>query len=68
LNTSPTKTSFKLDSIPPRLTIIGGGAIGCEMAQAFSRLGSKVTIVHMDEHLVPIGEQKAAELLEAAVR
>lgn len=55
---------FKLDSIPPRLTIIGGGAIGCEMAQAFSRLGSKVTIVHMDEHLVPVGEVKAAELLE----
>jgi pyruvate/2-oxoglutarate dehydrogenase complex dihydrolipoamide dehydrogenase (E3) component len=55
---------FQLASIPNRMTIIGGGAIGCEMAQAFARLGSKVTIVHMDAHLVPIGEPKAAALLE----
>jgi pyruvate/2-oxoglutarate dehydrogenase complex dihydrolipoamide dehydrogenase (E3) component len=55
---------FVLDAIPESMTIIGGGAIGCEMAQAFQRLGSKVTIVHMDEHLVPIGEPDAAALLE----
>jgi pyruvate/2-oxoglutarate dehydrogenase complex dihydrolipoamide dehydrogenase (E3) component len=55
---------FHLDSIPDSMTIIGGGAIGCEMAQAFQRLGSKVTIVHMDAHLVPVGEPDAAELLE----
>src|SRR6516162_4672409 len=32
-------------SVPPRLLVLGGGAIGAEMAQAFSRLGSAVTIV-----------------------
>lgn len=55
---------FQLESIPKSLTILGGGAIGCEMAQAFKRLGSEVTIVHMDPHLVPVGDPAAAELLE----
>ncbi len=55
---------FTQDNIPASMTIIGGGAIGSEMAQAFSRLGCKVTIVHMDPHLVPIGDPEAAELLE----
>lgn len=55
---------FQLESIPKSLTVLGGGAIGCEMAQAFRRLGSEVTIVHMDPHLVPIGDPVAAELLE----
>ena len=50
--------------IPNRLTIIGGGAIGVEMAQAFSRLGSKVTIVHMDKQLVPSEDSEAAAVLE----
>lgn len=55
---------FKLEKIPASMTIIGGGAIGCEMAQAFSRLGCKTTIVHMDPHLVPVGDPDAAALLE----
>ena len=36
---------FDLDEIPRRLTVIGGGPIGCELAQAFGRLGSTVTQV-----------------------
>lgn len=36
---------FRLHTVPPRMTVVGGGPIGCELAQAFSRLGSKVTIV-----------------------
>ncbi len=55
---------FQLDKVPASLLILGGGAIGCEMAQAFQRLGSQVTIVHMDPHLVPIGDPEAAQLLE----
>ncbi|MCD4781766.1 MAG: NAD(P)/FAD-dependent oxidoreductase [Candidatus Omnitrophica bacterium] len=55
---------FTLDKIPKSLTIIGGGAIGCEMAQAFSRLGTKCTIVHLDPHLIPVGDPAAAALLE----
>lgn len=55
---------FLLEKIPASLTIIGGGAIGCEMAQAFNRLGTKCRIVHMDQHLLPLGDKAAAEILE----
>ena len=57
---------FKLSEIPKSMIIIGGGAIGCEMAQAFTRLGCKCSIVHMDQHLVPVGDRQAAELVEQA--
>ncbi len=46
------------------MTIIGGGAIGCEMADAFTRLGTKCRIVHMDPHLMPASDPDAAALLE----
>lgn len=55
---------FNENAIPPTLTIIGGGGIGAEMAQAFSRLGSKVTIVHNDAHLIPSGDAEAAAVLQ----
>ncbi|MCX7750345.1 MAG: FAD-dependent oxidoreductase [Candidatus Bipolaricaulota bacterium] len=56
---------FQLERIPARLVVLGGGAIGCEMAQAFRRLGSEVAIVHMDAHLLPHGDPDAGDLLEA---
>lgn len=59
------ETLFSIDRIPESLVIIGGGAIGCEMAQAFHRLGSRVSIVHMDEHLLPHGDWEAGRLLES---
>ncbi len=62
------ETMFDLDSIPESMVIIGGGAIGCEMAQAFGRLGCKVSIVHMDPHLVPVGDEEAAALLEEKLK
>ena len=55
---------FDEKNIPASLTVIGGGAIGAEMAQAFSRLGSKVTIVHNEKHLVPSGDSEGAAVLE----
>jgi len=59
---------FELTYSPKSMTIIGGGAIGTEMAQAFSRLGAKVTIVHMDEHLIPNGDKEAGILLEQELK
>jgi pyruvate/2-oxoglutarate dehydrogenase complex dihydrolipoamide dehydrogenase (E3) component len=55
---------FQLEKMPESLTIIGGGAIGSEMAQAFTRLGTKVSMIHMDPHLIPLGDAEAAQLLE----
>ncbi|OQY34339.1 MAG: pyridine nucleotide-disulfide oxidoreductase [Spirochaetaceae bacterium 4572_59] len=59
---------FNLSKIPESMTIVGGGAIGCEMAQAFSRLGTKCTIVQMDDFLVPVGDREAGELLEEILK
>lgn len=58
------KNIFNLPEIPESMTIIGGGAIGCEMAQAFARLGTKCTIVQMDDFLIPTGERLTGNLLE----
>ncbi|MGM0601716.1 MAG: dihydrolipoyl dehydrogenase family protein [Bacillota bacterium] len=55
---------FAQEDIPEKLTIIGGGAIGSEMAQAFSRLGSEVNMFQIDDHLVPIGDEEAGRVLE----
>ncbi|NCC51651.1 MAG: NAD(P)/FAD-dependent oxidoreductase [Spartobacteria bacterium] len=55
---------FELDQMPKDMVIIGGGAIGSEMGQAFSRLGTKCSIVQMDPYLIPVGNQDAGELLE----
>ena len=55
---------FEIEKMPESLAIIGGGAIGSEMAQAFSRLGTKVSLAHMDPHLVPAGDEEAGRLLE----
>jgi len=58
------ETIFSLDDVPESLIILGGGAIGCELGQAFRRLGSRVTLVHMDRHLLPHGDPDAGRLLE----
>jgi pyruvate/2-oxoglutarate dehydrogenase complex dihydrolipoamide dehydrogenase (E3) component len=49
--------------LPPRLSILGGGAIGVELAQAFARLGSKVTIVEAGPALLPAEEPEAGKAL-----
>ncbi|MBN1141622.1 MAG: NAD(P)/FAD-dependent oxidoreductase, partial [Deltaproteobacteria bacterium] len=55
---------FQLSQAPQSMVIIGGGAIGCEMAQAFSRLGCRCTIVQADPFLIPNGDPDAGQLLE----
>ncbi len=47
------ETVFQQETVPESLIIMGGGPIGIEMAQAFSRLGSKVTVVEMSETILP---------------
>lgn len=42
----------KRDSVPPRLIVLGGGPIGCELAQAFARLGSQVTQVEREQQIM----------------
>jgi pyruvate/2-oxoglutarate dehydrogenase complex dihydrolipoamide dehydrogenase (E3) component len=56
------ETLFNLTTLPARLAVIGGGPIGCEMAQAFRRLGSEVTIIELSRFL-PREDPEASALL-----
>ncbi len=53
------ETVFDLEKIPKRLCVIGGGPIGCELGQAFSRLGSEVYQVHRGANLLKKEEPEA---------
>ena len=55
------------DRVPRRLTVLGGGAVGCELAQAWASLGSKVTLVEAEPELLPGQEPFAASLLAGAM-
>ena len=61
-----TQTLWSMNSLPARLLILGGGAVGCEMAQAFRRLGSVVCVVERADRLLVREEPEAsAEVLKA---
>lgn len=56
---------FSITTRPAALAVIGAGPIGCELGQAFSRLGSEVTILSSREHIMPKEEPEAAQVIEA---
>lgn len=55
---------FSLQHLPRRLLVLGGGPIGLEMAQAFARLGSEVTVVEAQPQLLPREEPALAAQLQ----
>ncbi len=61
------ETVFSLTELPARLLVLGGGAIGCELGQAFARLGSSVTIVEAAPRLLVREDPDAAALVTAAL-
>jgi pyruvate/2-oxoglutarate dehydrogenase complex dihydrolipoamide dehydrogenase (E3) component len=62
-----SSTIFDMAMLPKRLAVIGGGPLGCELAQAFCRLGSHVTIVQNDPKFLPREERDAAEILSRSM-
>lgn len=56
----------KLDQIPRRIVVLGGGPIGCELAQAFGRLGAQVTQVDRGERLLPREDAEVSALVRDA--
>jgi pyruvate/2-oxoglutarate dehydrogenase complex dihydrolipoamide dehydrogenase (E3) component len=54
--------------VPPRFALLGGGVVGVEMAQAWSALGSKVTLIHRGERLIAREEPFASEQVLASLR
>ena len=62
------ETLFSLTTAPESLAVLGGGPIGCEMAQAFARLGTKVTIIEALDRLLPREEPEASAVIADALR
>ncbi len=59
---------FELAELPQSLVILGAGPIGCEMAQAFVRLGSKVTVVDQADRILPRDDPKSTAVLMGALQ
>ncbi len=57
------ETVFSLTELPARLVVIGSGPMGCELAQAFRRLGSEVDLVSHPGTLLPNDEPEVGELI-----
>lgn len=51
---------WQLEALPENLLILGAGPIGCELAQAFARLGSRVTLLDMEPRILPREDEDAA--------
>ncbi|HDQ93040.1 MAG TPA: hypothetical protein ENN89_02855, partial [Synergistetes bacterium] len=62
------ETVFSITERPSRLAVIGGGPIGCELAQAFQRLGTQVTLFHKYGHILNREDPDAAEIVQESFR
>ncbi len=60
------ETVFSLTRLPPRLAVFGAGPIGCELAQAFSRFGSSVTLLEYGPRLLPREDHDAVRIIQQA--
>ncbi|MBW3555844.1 MAG: FAD-dependent oxidoreductase [Actinobacteria bacterium] len=59
---------WDLQECPATLAVLGGGAIGCELAQAFARLGARVTVIEALDHLLSKEEPEVATVMEGVLR
>lgn len=57
--------ALELDRLPEHLAVLGGGPVGCELAQAFRRFGARVTILQRDAQLLPREDVDVAEEVRA---
>jgi len=62
------ETVFSLTALPRRLGVLGAGPIGCELSQAFRRLGSEVTLIEMGPRVLPREDPEAGEVLAETFR
>src|SRR5438093_257497 len=60
-------SALDLTEVPASLLVVGGGAVGLEFGQIFSRFGSKVTIVDALERIAPLADAEASAALKAAL-
>jgi dihydrolipoamide dehydrogenase len=62
-----SETLWNLSTLPKNLLVIGGGPIGCELSQAFSRLGSKVTILDIADRILPKEDKDVSLFMETVL-
>ena len=62
------ETVFSLTELPPRLAVIGAGPIGVEMAQTFARFGSQVTLIEVQQGILPREDRDAAQIVTASMQ
>ncbi len=62
-----SESIFEIEVLPRRLAVIGGGPLGCEMAQAFAHMGARVTILQDEPKFLPREERDAAEILSLSL-
>ncbi len=60
------RDAVAVEEVPGSLIVLGGGPVGCELAQVFSRFGAAVTVVQRPERLMPVDEPEAGDLLAKA--
>ncbi|HVN29041.1 MAG TPA: mercuric reductase [Candidatus Binataceae bacterium] len=61
------ETVFNLTELPRRMVVIGAGPLGCELAQAFHRLGAQVTLLEAMPQILTREDQDAAKIVESAL-
>lgn len=62
-----SETVWGLTALPARLAVLGGGSIGCELGQAFARLGARVVLVEAGPRLLPREDPQAAAVIHQAL-
>jgi len=62
------RDAVKAEKAPASLVVLGGGAIGAEMTQAFARFGSKVTLVEAEDRILAMEEPEASEVVTKVMR
>lgn len=60
--------ALTLENIPERMLVVGGGIIGLEMAEVYSTLGSKITVVELGDGLIPGADRDVVKVLENRVK
>lgn len=63
-----SREALKLDKTPDRMLIVGAGAIGVEFATIFNNLGSEVTLIEIEEQILPQEDKESARALEGLLK
>jgi pyruvate/2-oxoglutarate dehydrogenase complex dihydrolipoamide dehydrogenase (E3) component len=63
-----SREATSTSQVPESLVVVGGGAVGCELAQFYARIGSRVTLIQNGQHLLPRMDPEGADILADALR